>query len=302
MPATLAKRSLQLQLTPNGSPSGRRSSVSSPRGVRVAAASKAREEAVAATAKADALERALGSPRGSQLNMSPPLPRARSESWKAAAASRVQARQADREDRRQAEQELSGSTDHATCLKDRPKRQSRVLDERLKRAAQQPRPTPVPEGAHWSRVQAKARAARTLGGGFSAASARGSPPAQRLPAPYHQLSGNRKAAAEAAAAAAAAAREAASLAMVADLEVAEAAGAQAEVAEADISIYLGAEATDFEQSAGLATPAEGWPELVSPQPATEMSSEMSSYLSDGDDSIERAPTSPSPVGPTCMEV
>ena len=297
MPATLAKRSLQLQLTPNGSPSGRRSSVSSPRGVRVAAASKAREEAVAATAKADALERALGSPRGSQLNMSPPLPRARSESWKAAAASRVQARQADREDRRQAEQELSGSTDHAICLKDRPKRQSRVLDERRKRAAQQPRPTPVPEGAHWSRVQAKARAARTLGG-FSAASAGGSPPAQRLPAPYHQLSGNRKAAAEAAAAAAAAAREAASLAMVADLEVAEAAGAQAEVAEADISIYLGAEATDSEQSAGLATPAEGWPELVSPQPATE----MSSYLSDSDDSIERAPTSPSPVGPTCMEV
>ena len=49
--------------------------------------------------------------------------------------------------------------------------------------------------------------------------------------------------------------------------------------------------------AGLATPAEGWPELVSPQPAV-----MSSYLSDGDGSIERAPTSPSPVGTTSMEV
>ena len=118
-----------------------------------------------------------------------------------------------------------------------------------------------------------------------------------LPAPRLQLSGDRKAAAAAAAAEASAAREAASLAMAADLEAAEAAGAQAEVVEADISIYLGAEATDFEQGAGLATPAEGWPELVSPQPAV-----MSSYLSDGDGSIERAPTSPSPVGPTTMEV
>ena len=77
-----------------------------------------------------------------------------------------------------------------------------------------------------------------------------------------------------------------------------AAGAEAEVAGADISFYLGAEATDFEQGPGPATPAEGWPELVSPQPATE----MSSYLSDGGDSIERAPTSPSPVGPTSMEL
>ena len=230
--------------------------------------------------------------------MSPPLPRARSESWKAAAASRVHARQADREDRRQAEQELSVSTGHATCLKDKPKRQSRVLDERRERAAQQPRSAPVPEGAHWGRIRAKVGATRALGGGFGEVAAGGSPPAQRLPAPYHQLSGDRKAAAEATAAAARAAREAASLAMVANLEAAEAAGAGAGVAEADISIYLGAEATDFEQGAGPATPAEGWPELVSPQPATE----ISSYLSDGDDSIERAPTSPSPVGPTTMEV
>ena len=81
------------------------------------------------------------------------------------------------------------------------------------------------------------------------------------------------------------------------LEAAEAAGAGAGVAGVDISIYLEEGATDFEQSAGLATPAEGWPELVSPQPAV-----MSSYLSDGDGSIERAPTSPSPVGTTSMEV
>ena len=82
------------------------------------------------------------------------------------------------------------------------------------------------------------------------------------------------------------------------LEAAEAAGAGAGVAGVDISIYLGEGATDFEQGARLATPAEGWPELVSPQPATV----MSSYLSDGDGSLERAPTSPSPVGPTSMEV
>ena len=92
MPAKLAKR-LQLQPTPSGS-----------REVRVAAASKAREEAVAAAAKADALERSLGSPRGSQLDAGPPLPRARSESARRAMTERVQARQAEREDLRQAEQ------------------------------------------------------------------------------------------------------------------------------------------------------------------------------------------------------
>ena len=80
--------------------------------------------------------------------------------------------------------------------------------------------------------------------------------------------------------------------MMAGFDAAEAAGAGAEVASADISFYLGEGATDFEQGAGPATPAEGWPELVSPQPATE----MSSYLSGSDDSIERAPSSPSPVG------
>ena len=190
-------------------------------------------------------------------------------------------------------QELSASTTHATCLKDRPQRESRALDLRRERRAQQPRPAPVPEGAHWSRVQAKVREARPLGG-FSAAATGGSLQAPPLPAPRLQLSGNRKAAAAAVAAEANAAREAARLAMAADLEAAEAAGAGVEVAGADISIYLEEGATDFEQGAGLATPAEGWPELVSPQPATD----MSSYLSDGDDSIERAPTSP--VGMTSI--
>jgi hypothetical protein len=84
--------------------------------------------------------------------------------------------------------------------------------------------------------------------------------------------------------------------MVADLEAAEAAGAEAEADVEDISTYLGEDATDFEQGAEPATLAEGWPELVSPQLATE----ISSYLSGGDDSIEQAPPSPSPVGPTSM--
>ena len=126
----------------------------------------------------------------------------------------------------------------------------------------------------------------------------GSLQAPPLPAPHLQLSGDRKAAAATAAAEANAAREAASLAMAADLEAAEAAGAGAGVAGVDISIHLEEGATDFEQGAGLATPAEGWPELVSPQPATL----MASYSSDDNDSIERAPTSPSPVGMTSMEV
>ena len=56
------------------------------------------------------------------------------------------------------------------------------------------------------------------------------------------------------------------------LEAAEAAGAGAGVAGVDISIFFEEGATDFEQGAGPATPAEGWPELVSPQPATVMSS------------------------------
>ena len=192
-------------------------------------------------------------------------------------------------------QELSASTTHATCLKDRPQRESRALDLRRERRAQQPRPAPIPEGAHWSRLQAIVREARPLGG-FSAVAAGDSLQAPPLPAPRLQLSGDRKATAASAAAEASAAREAASLAMAADLEAAEAAGAGVGVAAVDISIYLEEGATDFEQSAGLATPAEGWPELVSPQPV------MSSYLSDGDGSIERAPTSPSPVGPTSMEV
>ena len=94
--------------------------------------------------------------------------------------------------------------------------------------------------------------------------------------------------------------------------------------------------------AGPADPAVGWPELVSPQPAREVATEeamppwkaelmarrkakqaaeaggapppeaaaqpppvpMSSYLGGGDDSIERAPTAPSPdpVGPTHYDV
>ena len=153
----------------------------------------------------------------------------------------------------------------------------------------------MPEGSHWSRVRAKVGAARPLGG-FGAAAAGGLLQAPPLPAPRLQPSGERKATA-AAATEARGAREAASLGMMAGFDAAEAAGAGAEVASADISFYLGEGATDFEQGAGPATPAEGWPELVSPQPATE----MSSYLSGGDDSIERAPTSPSPVGPTSME-
>jgi hypothetical protein len=188
-------------------------------------------------------------------------------------------------------QELAASTSHATCLKDRPKRQSRVLDERRERAARQPRPAPVPEGARWARTHAKVSATRALGS-FGAAAAGGALDAPPLPAPRLQLSGHRKAAA----AGARAAREAASLAMVADLEAAEAAGAEAEADVEDISTYLGEDATDFEQGAEPATLAEGWPELVSPQLATE----ISSYLSGGDDSIEQAPPSPSPVGPTSM--
>jgi hypothetical protein len=94
--------------------------------------------------------------------------------------------------------------------------------------------------------------------------------------------------------------------------------------------------------AGPTDPAVGWPELVSPQPAREVATEeamppwkaelkarrkakqaaeaggapppeaaaqpppvpMSSYLGGGDDSIERAPTAPSPdpVGPTHYDV
>ena len=94
--------------------------------------------------------------------------------------------------------------------------------------------------------------------------------------------------------------------------------------------------------AGPAVSEAGWPELVSPQPAREMATEeamppwkaelmarrkakqaaeaggapppeaaaqpppvpMSSYLGGGDDSIERAPTAPSPdpVGPTHYDV
>ena len=63
-------------------------------------------------------------------------------------------------------QALSASTSHAACLKDRPERESRVLDERRESAAQQPSPA-APEQRRLTEEEARiARIADFEGLGF----------------------------------------------------------------------------------------------------------------------------------------
>ena len=199
----------------------------------------------------------------------------------------------------------------------------------------------MPEGAHWGRTQAKLSATRALGGALQPPAL--PTPLQLSDERKASVAAARAArdAARAARAAEAPAAEApAAEAPAAEVEAAtEVAEISMYLGEGATDYFEDAQGWP---RAGPADPAVGWPELVSPQPAREVATEeamppwkaelmarrkakqaaeaggapppeaaaqpppvpMSSYLGGGDDSIERAPTAPSPdpVGPTHYDV
>ena len=129
-------------------------------------------------------------------------------------------------------QALSASTSHATCLKDRPERESRVLDERRESAAQQPSPA-APEQRRLTEEEARiARIADFEGLGFPKT------------------------------------EEEARLTRLADFEAAARAAerpVREELRNTHAAGMVASRGTPGHVGQGGVEPSEGWPELVTPE-------------------------------------